>query len=62
LETLPLLMVVMFSLSGFCCIVPLVRIGGVENAFLLCEERGIIPEHIIATAAMIVISFHLLVK
>ena len=42
LETLSLLMVVMFSLSGFCCTVPLVRIGGVENAFPLCEERGMI--------------------
>jgi hypothetical protein len=62
LETLSLSMVVMFSLSGFCCTVPLVKIGGVENAFPLCEERGIIPELIIATTAIIVISFHLLMK
>lgn len=62
LEALSLLMVVMFSLSGFCCTVPLVRIGGVENAFPLCEERGMIPVLIIATTAMIVTSFHLLVK
>ncbi len=62
LETLSLLMVVMFSLSGFCCTVPLVRIGGVENAFPLCEERGMMPVLIIATATMIVTSFHLLVK
>jgi hypothetical protein len=40
----------------------LVRIGGVENAVPLCEERGIIPELIITTATMIVTSFHLLVK
>ena len=62
LGTLSLLIVVMFSLSGFCCNVPLDRIGGVETAVPLCEERGTIPEHTIATAAMIVTSFHLLVK
>jgi len=62
LETLSWLMVIMFSLIGFCCIVPLVRIGGVENAVPLCEERGIIPELIITTTAIIVTSFHLLVK
>lgn len=62
LETLSWLMVIMFSLSGFCCIVPLVRIGGVENAVPLCEKRGIIPELIITTTAIIVTSFHLLVK
>jgi len=62
LETFTLLMVVMFSLSGFCCTVPFVRIGGVDNAFPLCEERGMIAELIIATTAIIAISFHLLVK
>jgi len=62
LETFTLLMVVMFSLSGFCCTVPLVRIGGVDDAFPLCEERGMIAELIIATTAIMAISFHLLVK
>ena len=32
LDTLSLLLVVMFVLSGFCCTVPLVRIGGVKKA------------------------------
>jgi len=62
LDALSLLVVVMFVLSGFCCTLPVFRIGGVEKVVLLFVERGIMPVQIIATVAMIATSFHLLVK
>ena len=51
----------MFVLSGFCCTVPLVKIGGVKKTGLLFVERGMIPMLMIATVTMIATSFHLYV-
>ena len=62
LDKLSLLLVVMLVLSGFCCTVPLVKIGGVKKAYLLLVEKGMMPVLIIATVAMIATSFHLYVK
>jgi len=52
----------MFVLSGFCCPVLLIEIGGAKKADMLCDERGIIPMLMIATVTMIATSFHLYVK
>ena len=62
LDWLSLLLVIMFVYSGFCWIVPLVRIGGVKKADLLCEESGMIPVLMIAIVTMIATSFHLYEK
>jgi hypothetical protein len=62
LDTPSLLLVVMFTLSGFCCTVPLVKIGDVKKADLLSEVRGMMPMPIMTTVAMIATSFHLYVK
>jgi hypothetical protein len=60
LDELSLLILVMFVLSGFCWVVPLVRFGGVRRV-LLFVEKVMIPALMIATATIIATSFHLYV-
>jgi len=52
----------MFVLSGFCCTVPLIEIGGAKKVDMLFDERGMIPILMIATVTIIATSFHLLIK